>query len=149
VNRRSISANRRRAGGFTLLEVLVSILVVAVVAMVLLYKRIDVVRDAARVRDERVAWTLIALKMGDLSRDPALIKDSDHGDFSEDAPDQASFGWSYESEPVPVTFDDANAPAEAPPRTVRRVRLKIFDPEDVELQTIEAMFADIPREETP
>ena|SRR5688572_3877046 len=138
------TVNRQRAG-FTLIEVLVAILIVAVVSMVLLYRRIDVVRDAARVRDERVAWTLAALKMGDLSRDPAAIMDSDSGDFATDSPDQAGFRWSYESELEAVPLGEAAGEAT---RSVRRVRLKIFDPEDVELQTLEAMFTDV-SEETP
>jgi len=132
-----VSRRPRQRSGFTLIEVLVAILIVAVVSMVLLYRRIDVVRDAARVRDQRVAWTLAAFKMGDLSRDPAAIADSDSGDFSEDAPDQAGFRWSYEAEVEPVPLDEG--PGETP-RSVRRVRLKIIDPDDVEIQTLEAMF---------
>jgi len=40
----------RRRAGMTLLEVLVAILIIAVVAMVLLNRRIDLVRDAAKLR---------------------------------------------------------------------------------------------------
>ncbi len=130
--------SKRQRAGFTLIEVLVAILIIAVVAIVLLYRRIDVIRDAARVRDERVAWTLAALKMGDLSRDPAAISPSDSGDFAGDAPDQAGFRWSYESEREDVPLDEA---PEQAARQVLRVRLKIFDPEDVELQSLEAMFS--------
>jgi len=137
------TAGTRR--GFTLIEVLVAILIVAVVSMVLLYRRIDVVRDAARVRDERIAWTLAALKMGDLSRDPSTIQNSDSGDFSADSPDQDGFRWSYESVLEPVPLDEG---PELTPRTVRRVKLKILDPEDVELQTLEAMFEGV-KEESP
>ena len=137
--RRSPSARRLRlkTGGFTLIEVLVAVLIVAVVAIVLINRRIEVVQDAARLRDERVAWTLAALKMGDLSRDPAAIMDSDSGDFSKDAPDQANFRWSYESHLEPIPLDEG--PDETP-RSLRRVKLKILDPEDVELQTLEALF---------
>src|SRR6185503_19791692 len=135
----------RARSGFTLIEVLVAILIVAVVAMVLLYRRIDVVQDAARVRDERVAWTLAALKLGHLSRDPPVILDSDSGEFSVDSPDQGGFRWSYESVLEPVPLDEG---PEQTPRTVRRVKLKILDAEDVELQTLEAMFEGV-KEESP
>lgn len=142
-SRQPSTVNRQR--GFTLIEVLVAILIVAVVAMVLLNRRIEVVKDAARIRDERVAWTLLAFKMGDLSRDPAAIAPSDSGDFSTDSPDQAAFRWSYESQREPVPLDES---PDQKAREVLRVRLKIFDPEDVELQALEAMFSVEP-EQTP
>ena len=132
-----------RRGGFTLVEVLVAILIIAVVAMVLLHRRIDVVRDAARVRDERVAWTLAALKMGDLSRDPSMIVSSDTGDFSQESPDQADFRWSYESQREAIPLDEPQGQAA---REILRVRLKILDPDDIELQMIEAMFPAAPVE---
>lgn len=137
--------HRSQRRGFTLIEVLVAILIVAVVAIVLIYRRIDVVRDAARVRDERVAWTLAALKLGDMSRDPAALLDGDSGDFSEDAPDMAEFRWSYEAQWEPIPLDAVEG---QPVRSLRRVLLKIISPDDAELQSIEAMFADT-REQAP
>jgi prepilin-type N-terminal cleavage/methylation domain-containing protein len=131
--------------GFTLIEVLIAILIVAVVAIVLIYRRIDVVRDAARVRAERVAWTLAALKLGDMSRDPAALLDADSGDFSEDAPDLADFQWSYEAQWEPIPLDAVEGQTV---RSLRRIHLKILDADDVELQSIEAMFPDT-REQTP
>jgi hypothetical protein len=121
--------------------VLVAILIIAVVALVLLYRRIDVVRDAGRLRDERVAWTLAALKLGDLSRDPSTLRESDQGDFSDDAPDQADFRWSFETQKEIIPLDET--PGQNP-RSVRRIRLKIFDAEDLLLQEVEAMFPDAP-----
>lgn len=142
----ALSERRRaRVEGFTLIEVLVAILIVAVVSMVLLNRRIEVVKDAAKIRDERVAWTLAAFKMGDLSRDPAAIAPSDSGDFSVDLPDQAAFRWSYEATRETVPLDET---PDQKPREVLRVRLKIIDPEDVELQALEAMFSVEP-EQTP
>jgi len=128
---------RRRQGGFTLLEVLIAVLIIAVVAMVLLYRRIDVVRDAAKIRDERVGWTLAALKMGELSMNPAEIRPSDSGDFSRDLPDQGEYRWTYESIREPVPMDEPEGEA---PREVLRVTLKILDAEETELQTLEAIF---------
>ena len=125
---------------------LVAILIIAVVALVLLYRRIDVVRDAGRLRDERVAWTLAALKLGDLSRDPAALREADQGDFSEDAPDQARFQWSYETQKEIIPLDET--PGQNP-RSVRRVRLKIFDSEEALLQEVEAMFPDVPAPAAP
>jgi len=140
MKRGPVLSERRRARveGFTLIEVLVAILIVAVVSMVLLNRRIEVVKDAARIRDERVAWLLVAFKMGDLSRDPAAIAPSDSGDFSADLPDQAAFRWSYESVREAVPLDET---PDQKAREVLRVRLKIIDPEDIELQTLEAMFS--------
>ncbi len=128
---------RRRQSGFTLLEVLIAVLIIAVVAMVLLYRRIDVVRDAAKIRDERVGWTLAALKMGELSMNPAEIRPSDSGDFSRDLPDQGEYRWTYESIREPVPMDEPEGEA---PREVLRVTLKILDAEETELQTLEAIF---------
>ncbi|HTF57601.1 MAG TPA: type II secretion system protein [Planctomycetota bacterium] len=134
-----------RVEGFTLLEVLVAILIIAVVAMVLLYRRIDIVRDAAKIRDERVGWTLAALKMGELSMNPADIRPSDSGDFSLDLPDQGEYRWTYEAirEPVPLDEPEGEAAHE-----VLRVTLKILDPENTELQTLEAIFP-APAQATP
>jgi hypothetical protein len=78
--------------------------------------------------------------MGELSRDPTIIADSDSGDFAIDSPDQAGFKWSYESTVEPVQLDEA--PGQAT-RSVRRVRLKILDAENAEIQSLEAMFADV------
>ena len=140
-------SRRQSQSGFTLIEVLVAILIVATVAIVLIYRRIDVVQDAARVRDQRVAWTLAALKLGDLSRDPEKILDSDSGDFSEGGESALeNFRWTYEATWDPVPLDGA---AEAKPRAVRRVRLVILGPEEAELQTLEAMFQDTREEEAP
>ncbi|HZL71055.1 MAG TPA: hypothetical protein VFC86_01245, partial [Planctomycetota bacterium] len=84
-------------------------------------------------------------KMGDLSRDPAAIMDKDSGDFAADAPDQGEFRWSYESTLEPIPLDEG---PEEKPRALRRVKLKILDPEDSELQSLEALFPDV-AEETP
>ena len=129
--------NRRRAGGFTLVEVLVAILIVAVVAMVLLQRRVEVVRDAARLRGQRIAWILASLKMGLISQNPATILPADSGDFSKDAPDQTDFRWSYEMVKVPIPLGE---PEGEPPRELQRLHLKIFDPEGVELQSLEALY---------
>jgi prepilin-type N-terminal cleavage/methylation domain-containing protein len=139
----------RARTGFTLIEVLVAILIIAVVAMVLLYRRIDIVRDAAKIRDERVGWTLAALKMGELSMNPADIRPSDSGDFSRDLPDQGEYRWSYEAirEPVPLDEPEGESAHE-----VLRVILRILDPEETELQTLEAIFpapAPAPAAESP
>src|SRR5258705_7415429 len=96
----------RRRAGMTLLEVLIAVLIIAVVAMVLLYRRIDIVRDAAKIRDERVGWTLAAFKMGELSMNPADIRPSDSGDFSRDLPDQGEYRWTYEAIRAPVPLDE-------------------------------------------
>ena len=130
---------RRTNSGFTLIEVLVAILIVATVMIVLIHRRLDVVQDAAKIRDQRVAWTLAALKLGDMARDPAAILDSDSGDFAEEAPDLENFSWSYQASWDPVPLEGA---AQEKARYVRRVRLVVVDSEEGELQSIEAMFQD-------
>jgi type II secretion system protein I len=128
---------RRDTSGFTLVEVLVAIAIIAVVALVLLYRRVEIVRDAGKIRDERVAWMLAAWKLGELSADPARILAAETGDFEESLPDQPGFRWSYTSEREEVRLDDT--PAEKPAE-ILRVRLTILGPDDEELQKLEAMF---------
>ena len=124
-------------GGFTLIEVLVAIVIIAVVAMVLLYRRVELVRDAGKLRDERVAWMLAAWKLGELSSDPAAIQSSATGDFADSQPDQAGFLWAYTAEREEVPIDDASDQKNP---EILRVRLKILGPDEEELQSLEAMF---------
>jgi len=127
----------RADGGFTLIEVMVAIVILAVVAMVLLYRRVDIVRDAGKIRDERLAWTLAAYKLGDLSSNPSAILPSATGDFSDSQPDQAGFLWAYTSEREEIPIDDAQ---DQEPVEILRVRLTILSPDEEELQSLEAMF---------
>ena len=63
---------RGAKAGFTLVEVVFALGILATVIVVLLERRTVVVRDAARSRDLRTAWFLAAQKMGELELDPDL-----------------------------------------------------------------------------
>jgi prepilin-type N-terminal cleavage/methylation domain-containing protein len=130
---------RRKTSGFTLIEVLVAILIVATVMIVLIYRRLEVVQDAAKIRDRRVAWTLASLKLGDMARDPSTILDAESGSFGDDSAEFENFQWSYQATWEPVVLEGAG---EEKPRSVRRVKLVILGAEEEELQSIEAMFQD-------
>jgi prepilin-type N-terminal cleavage/methylation domain-containing protein len=113
--------------GFTLVEVMIALAIVALTAVVLLDRRVEIVRDAARSRDLRTAWMLASVKMGELELDPALwagVGGQSHGDFSELDPEYARFTWEYLIQREPVDFGDAairdrSRPPRKPPELMR------------------------------
>jgi prepilin-type N-terminal cleavage/methylation domain-containing protein len=136
-----LKTRARDEGGFTLMEVLISIAIIAVVTVVLLGRRVEILRDTQRAKDQRLAWALAAQKMTDIELDPYLFRgesDSRSGDFSEAGTEYAGFLWRYDAakEDVPT-----NETRQDPPKQIFRVRLSIQKAgEEGDLVTLEAMY---------
>ena len=134
----------RRDGGFTLVEVVIALAIIALTAVVLLDRRAEVVRDAGRSRDVRIAWFLASQKMGELELDKSLWQGeggSSSGDFGELGEPYARFTWEYIVVRVPVeTVDPLTTPTPQKPKELFRLGLKV-DVEGLgEPILIEAMF---------
>ncbi len=132
--------------GFTLVEVMVALAIIGLVAVLLLAKRVDVVKDAGKTRDERLAWVLAAWKMGEIERDPAVFQGggiSGSGDFNDLAPEYAEYYW--ETEPVreKVATNDPEIPDELP-KEIWRVKLRVRRGNEPPILEIESMFPVVP-----
>jgi prepilin-type N-terminal cleavage/methylation domain-containing protein len=100
---------RARDGGFTLVEVMIALAIIAVTAIVLLDRRVDLVRDAARSRDLRAVWALASQKMAELELDKTLWTGTgaqSNGDFSEIDPSYREVLWEYLVIRQPVDVKD-------------------------------------------
>ncbi len=131
-----------RPSGFTLVEVVVALAIIALVAVVLLDKRVEVVRDAAKTRDQRMAWTLAAWKMGEIERDERLFGTSGEvnaGTFEDLSPEYMDFGWDYDARREEVPTNDP-ADAEEKPKEIFRVVLKVRRGDEATLVEIHGMF---------
>lgn len=136
---------RSREDGFTLIEVVLALAIIAVTAMMLLDRRVDIVRDAGRSRSVRIAWMLAAQKLAELELDPTLWQGQgggSNGDFAETDPAYAVFTWEYLAARIPVeTLDPQEAlEAKKKPKEIFRVGLKIDGPELGQPILLEAMF---------
>jgi len=133
-----------RDGGFTLVEVVIALAIIALTAVVLLDRRVEVVRDAGRSRDVRIAWFLASQKLGELELDTSLWQGqggSSSGDFGEVGEPYARFTWEYMIVRVPVeTVDPLSTPTPQKPKEIFRIGLKV-DAEGLgEPILLEAMF---------
>jgi type II secretion system protein I len=105
------ASRRRAAGGFTLIEVMIALAIVAVTAVVLLDQRIAIVQDAGRARDKRLCWVLASQKLAELELDKTLwtgLGSGNNGDFSEVDPEYAAFTWEYQIAREPIDTSDQN-----------------------------------------
>ncbi len=107
----------RRPGssaGFTLVEVMIALAIVALTSVVLLDRRVEVVRDAGRSRDLRTSWMLASQKLAELELDDSLWTGpggQSHGDFSDLDPEYRRFQWEYLIQRQPVDCSESDAEA--------------------------------------
>ncbi len=89
----------RGTSGFTLVEVMIAMAIIALTAVVLMDQRITIVRDAGRARDMRTAWVLASQKMSELELDKTLwggLGSQSNGDFGDVSSDYTAFQWEYQ-----------------------------------------------------
>lgn len=123
------------------MEVLISIAIIAVVTVVLLGRRVEILRDTSHAKDQRLAWALAAQKMSEIELDPYLFQgesSSSSGDFADAGPEYRDFTWRYDAakEDVPT-----NETRQDQPKKIFRVRLFIQKAgEEGDLIVLEGMF---------
>lgn len=125
---------RRRPGGsagFTLVEVMIALAIVALTSVVLLDRRVEVVRDAGRSRDLRTGWMLASQKIAELELDDSLWAGpggQSHGDFADLDPEYRRFQWEYLIQREPIDCSEPGAEAGAglvKPRELMKLTLVV------------------------
>lgn len=122
----------RRDAGFSLIEVMLALAILAMAVVVVLDQRVDVVREAAAARDARTTWMLASRKMAELELDTKLWAGqggSGNGDFAELDGEYAGFTWEYLAVREPVeTVDPALVKPGEKPKEIFRVTLGVRAP---------------------
>lgn len=117
--------------GFTLVEVMIALAIVALTVVFLLGKRVDVVREAARSRDVRTVWLLASQKIAELELDPTVWQGpgtQSNGDFGEMDPSYAAYAWDYTvSREIVPTNDPAKL--DEKPSEIFRLAFQVNGPE--------------------
>lgn len=141
----------RGPAGFTLVEVMVAMAIVALTAVVLLDQRVAIVQDAARARDKRICWVLASQKLAELELDKTLwtgIGGGNNGDFSEVDPDYGIYTWEYQIVREPIDTSDPAAPQDqgdnAKKRELFRLTLTVRAPGIGEPIILEGEFPTTP-----
>ncbi len=134
-----------RTGGFTLVEIMIAIAIIALVTVVLLDRRTRAVQEASKIKDQRLAWTLAAWKMSSLELDEKLLTSdamlqTDAGTFDEYAADYNGYTWEYEAKREEIKVYDELEVVEKP-RELIRVTLRVKRPDAPEpLMELQAMM---------
>lgn len=122
--------NRKREYGLTLIEVLVALSIVALVVVILLSKRLELVRAAPRTRDLRLAWIVAANKMGEILLEKKNFV-SDNAGGSGDFEGYEGFTYDYEIAKEEVPTNDENDPKQKP-KELLKVTLRVTIPDQAE-----------------
>ncbi len=142
----------RRESGFTLVEVVVALAIIALTAVVLLDQRVEVVRDAGRARDARTAWVLASQRIAELEIDKTLWVGeggSASGDFGDKGSDYAPYTWDYLISRRPVPTNDPLQPQQKP-KEIYHLALRVTAPGLEEPVVLEALFpVDPPKPAAP
>ena len=139
---------RDSSGGFTLIEVMVALAILAVVTVLLLGKRTDIVRDAAQTRDMRTAWTLAAQKIGELELDPTVFSEEgggSSGDFHEYGEEYQDFRYDYDVRKEEVPTNDPKDTTQKP-ATLFRLTLTVRTPGSEEEPIVLEGLYPVPKE---
>lgn len=130
--------------GFTLMEVLVAIAILAIVTVVLLGRRVEIIRDTGRARDQRLAYALLAQKMAEIEMDQESFlseASAGRGDFRDTGTEYANFEchWTISKQDVPT--NDPAVKSEQPKKIFHvKLAVKKVDEEE-DLVAMEAMFS--------
>ncbi|HEX7896416.1 MAG TPA: prepilin-type N-terminal cleavage/methylation domain-containing protein [Planctomycetota bacterium] len=88
----------RKRDGFTLIEVMLALAILAMAVVVVLDQRVDVVREAGSARDARTMWMLASRKIAELELDRELwlgTGGTAAGNFGDLDAEYAPFTWEY------------------------------------------------------
>ncbi|MBI2901805.1 MAG: hypothetical protein HYY17_16590 [Planctomycetes bacterium] len=120
-----------------------AVAIIAIVTVVLLGRRVEIIRDTTRARDQRLAWALLAHKMAEIELDQEIFLGDgggNSGDFQDLGSEYAGFEFRWEASKMDVPSNDPMVKTEKP-RTTFRIRLFVKKVEEEgDLATIEAEF---------
>lgn len=137
-----IPGRRAGQGGFTLVEVMVALAILALATATLLGQRVDLVREARQARDVRTAWILAAHQLARLELDRKLWMGEGRagaGDFSEIDPEFGHFTYEFSIGREEVPTNDPQNPAEKP-REIFRLRFSMGSTDFEQPIVLEAFF---------
>ncbi len=141
----------RETSGFTLVEVMIAMGIIAFTAVVLMDQRIAIVRDAGRARDMRTAWVLASQKIAELELDKTLwtgLGSQSNGDFGDVSQDYTLYQWEYQILREPIDIGDPTKLAEAKDdkkkKELYRVTLTVRTPAGEDPIILEAEFSTEP-----
>ena len=111
---------RKRQEGFTLLEIMVSIAIIAIVLVSLFRMHASTIRLAEKIKFNAVATSLARKKITDICMN---VKDAgdDRGDFGDDFP---GYSWECVMGEMPVFDEDMISEKQA--ENMKRIDLTIF-----------------------
>jgi serine O-acetyltransferase len=92
--------------GFTLLEVMAAVVILAIALLALLHANNQSLLLKARAQNLTTATLLAQEKLSEISLDTASLEDSEEGDFGENFP---NWHWTLENEETDIPFDFAEA----------------------------------------
>ena len=135
-------------GGFTLVEVVLALMVLAIAAVVLLDRRVGIIRETVEAKNAGMVWVLTANKMAELELDPMLWTgegSSANGDFGEVGDEYIEFAWEYEivkvELPMEELVDSQEAPEEAEePKYIYMITLSVYAPDKELPYQLQAAF---------
>jgi hypothetical protein len=121
---------------------MIALVIIGLTAVVLLDRRVEIVRDAERARDTRLAWVLAARKLAELEMDPAVWQPAggqSNGDFSDVDAAYGRYLWEYAVVRVPVPTNDP-LKTQQKPKEILRLTLRVVTPAQEEPILLEALF---------
>lgn len=113
----------RRDAGFTLLEVMLALAIVAVTIFALLYMRARAIERVTQARRMRTEWTLLQQKVGEYEE--VLIDDVKDGTESGTFEDDSTVTWERTTEKV--TMDMIEKVDDDHPREMWKITLKVTE----------------------
>lgn len=116
-----------KRGGFTLVEVLVAIAILALTTFVLLERRLEIVREAHEIRDSRTAWLLASSKMAEIEMSKELFAGQEIYTNSGEFDEYKGFGWRCEITKEQIIIGDAKDPNNKP-YEIYLVKLTVVTP---------------------
>ena len=120
-----------------------ALVILASTAVILLGQRVEVVRDAARAKDQRALYILASQKMAELELDANLRAGpggSSHGDFGEVDREYAGYTWEYAlvRERVDLALPGELVDPTKKPKELFRLTLALVSPNLEEPLVVEA-----------
>jgi len=117
-------AARRHAGGFTLLEVMLAVAIIATTVFALLYLRTRAIDQTGQAREARVMWALLQQKVGDF--DEIKVDDIKEGTESGSFEDPGLENARWERVTEKVTMDMIEKVDDDHPREMWKVTVRVI-----------------------